>query len=288
MFFLNHPLNVDHKIRAFFRIMAWQIRSHVISKDYIFDWVNSSKLYVRKGETGLTGNIYAGLHEFTDMLFTLHFLRQEDLFVDVGSNSGSYTVLAGGVVGTKVIAFEPIPDTFRRLKRNCDLNQINHLVELFNVGVGSDSGKMYLSTNFDTMNHVVKSGPSENILEVEVFTLDNVIGERRPALIKIDVEGFEYEVLKGASSILNQVSLIAIILELNGSGERYGISDKACEELLLEKSFSPFRYLPSSRTLVPMSPSERVEGNVLFIRDSKFAEIRVKNSRPYTINNQAF
>jgi FkbM family methyltransferase len=268
--------------------MVWQIKSHLIRKDYIFHWVNNSKLYVRKGETGLTGNIYAGLHEFKDMLFTLHFLRPEDLFVDVGSNSGSYTVLAGGVVGTKVIAFEPFPDTFHRLKRNCDLNQINHLVELFNVGVGSESGKMYLSTNLDTMNHVVKSGQSENILEVEVFTLDNVIGESRPALIKIDVEGFEYEVLKGASSLLNQVSLIAIILELNGSGERYGISDKACEELLLANSFSPFRYLPSSRTLIPMSPNDHVEGNVLFIRDSKFAELRVKNSPLYTINNQAF
>jgi hypothetical protein len=42
----------------------------------------------------MSGNIYAGLHEFGDMAFVLHFLRAGDLFADVGANIGSYTVLA--------------------------------------------------------------------------------------------------------------------------------------------------------------------------------------------------
>jgi len=48
--------------------------------------VNGSKFLVKTGETGLTGNIYTGLHEFPDMGFLLHFLRAEDLFVDIGAN----------------------------------------------------------------------------------------------------------------------------------------------------------------------------------------------------------
>ncbi len=58
--------------------------------------------------TGATGNIYAGLHEFDDMAFFLHLLRPEDMFADVGSNIGSYTILASGVVGAKSVAFEPV------------------------------------------------------------------------------------------------------------------------------------------------------------------------------------
>jgi thymidylate synthase len=62
--------------------------------------------------TGATGNIYAGLHEFEDMAFLLHLLRSEDMFADVGSNIGSYTILASGVVGAKSVAFEPVPSTY--------------------------------------------------------------------------------------------------------------------------------------------------------------------------------
>lgn len=58
-----------------------------------FDWIEGARLMVRNGMTGATGNIYCGLHEFTDMSFVLHLLRPDDLFVDVGANIGSYTVL---------------------------------------------------------------------------------------------------------------------------------------------------------------------------------------------------
>ena len=51
--------------------------------------------------TGATGNIYCGLYEFLDMAFLLHFLRNGDLFGDIGSNIGSYTVLATGLRSTK-------------------------------------------------------------------------------------------------------------------------------------------------------------------------------------------
>lgn len=56
--------------------------------------------------TGATGNIYVGLHEFEDMAFLLHVLRRTDLFVDVGANIGSYTILAGGAAGAKLLLNE--------------------------------------------------------------------------------------------------------------------------------------------------------------------------------------
>ena len=80
--------------------------------------------------TGVTGNIYAGLHEFADMAFVLHFLRAGDLFADVGANVGSYTILASGVVGCRTVAFEPDPVTAAALERNINLNKIAERVEL--------------------------------------------------------------------------------------------------------------------------------------------------------------
>jgi hypothetical protein len=49
------------------------------------------------GMTGATQNIYVGLQEFVDIMLTLHFLRKGDLFLDMGANVGSYTILASGV-----------------------------------------------------------------------------------------------------------------------------------------------------------------------------------------------
>ena len=64
--------------------------------------------------TGITGNIYAGLHEFADMAFVLHFLRGRRPVRRCGrANVGSYTILVSGVVGCRTIAFEPDPITCR-------------------------------------------------------------------------------------------------------------------------------------------------------------------------------
>src|SRR5436305_706072 len=93
LLFTSHPLTRHAPLKAWLRFFSWQIRSRV-KKEILFEWVGGQQLAVRRGMTGATGNIYVGLHEFVDMLFTLHFLRQEDLFLDIGSNIGSYTVLA--------------------------------------------------------------------------------------------------------------------------------------------------------------------------------------------------
>lgn len=79
--------------------------------------------------TGATGNIYTGLHEFIDMAFCLHLLRPGDLFIDVGANVGSYTILASKVVGANSFTLEPVPETFKRLKRNININDIVSLVD---------------------------------------------------------------------------------------------------------------------------------------------------------------
>ncbi|MEJ7626598.1 MAG: FkbM family methyltransferase [Ferruginibacter sp.] len=80
---------------------------------------------------GATGNIYMGLHEFPDMGFLLHFLRSEDLFFDIGSNIGSYTILASGQVGAKTFAFEPVPSTFSALHKNILANNLESIVRAF-------------------------------------------------------------------------------------------------------------------------------------------------------------
>jgi hypothetical protein len=95
-FLLNHPLSQGQKLPTLERFIRWQLGSRMLPAEVVWPFVNDARLIVRPGMTGATGNVYVGLHEFEDMAFLLHYLRPGDLFVDVGANVGSYTVLAGG------------------------------------------------------------------------------------------------------------------------------------------------------------------------------------------------
>ncbi|MCA9257280.1 MAG: hypothetical protein KDA33_16655, partial [Phycisphaerales bacterium] len=127
-FIINHPLNRDRKLAALERFAAWQIRSRLSAGPHEVPFVNSTRLRASRGLYGATGNIYCGLHEFEDMGFVLHLLRKDDLFVDIGSNVGSYTVLASGAVGAHSIAVEPLKATFDHLMNNIRCNKIENLV----------------------------------------------------------------------------------------------------------------------------------------------------------------
>jgi FkbM family methyltransferase len=158
----------------------------------VYDWVNRSKFFVKTGETGLTGNIYTGLHELPEMGFLLHFLRDTDFFVDVGANVGSYTILACSAIGARGCAIEPVASTYRRLVENIRLNHMEERVQCFNIGVGNKSGSVRFTGGLDTVNHVVALNEySENTINVEISTLDIILKYINPSLIKIDVEGYE-------------------------------------------------------------------------------------------------
>ena len=57
-------------------------------------FTDRARLLVSRGMYGATQNVYCGLNDFEDMSFVLHYLRQDDIFLDVGANIGAYTVLA--------------------------------------------------------------------------------------------------------------------------------------------------------------------------------------------------
>ena len=91
-FITSHPLNKSNKADAIMRFIKWQINTRLNPHPVVYPYTEKAKLIIEKGMTGATGNLYCGLHEFEDMSFLLHFLREEDLFIDIGANVGSYTV----------------------------------------------------------------------------------------------------------------------------------------------------------------------------------------------------
>lgn len=281
---IRHPFNRSNKLSAIFRFIKWQIGSRLVPGEVIYEWINGSKIIARTGETGVTGNIYCGLHESSDMAFLLHVLRSDDLFVDVGANVGSYTVLSSAVVGAKSYCFEPVPSTFNRLRSNIRINGMNDKVICSNVALGSEKGKIYFSSDQNCMNHVIADHEVvENKIEVPVSTMDEEI-EGVPFLMKIDVEGYETPALEGAKALLSKEGVCAIIMELNGAGARYGYNESKILELMAEFGFNTYSYDPFKRKLESLNGKNVSEGNTICIRNFGGVLERIKSAPKFHIN----
>ena len=216
------------------------------------------------------------------MAFVLHLLRADDHFVDVGANVGSYTVLAGGVVKARVTAVEPIPATFAHLRRNVMLNGMSERTHCFQGGLSDKTGSLRFTFNLDTVNHVLSDGEDLPFIEVPVTRLDDLVSQDVPTLIKIDVEGHELAVLKGAQAILANSTLLAVIMETNGSGSRYGVLDDELVNLMNDYGFNAFVYDPFQRRLLDVP---RQGGNTVFIRDKAAVELRVRTAPKFRLVN---
>lgn len=288
-FVINHPLNRKHRLNSVIRFAKWQVGSRLVPGSIVFNWINGSKFLVNTGETGLTGNIYTGLHEFVDMAFLLHVLRAEDLFVDIGANVGSYTILACSAVGSRGIAFEPVPNTYKRLIENMRLNYLDEKVKCINKCVGAQPGSTSFTSDSDTTNHALAVGEkSDKTVDVEVISLDLALKDESPVLIKLDVEGYETLVLEGAQEILKKQSLHSVIIELNGSGSRYGFDELKILELMLDYGFNTYSYNPPTRELVDLKGKNLNSGNTLFIRNKAFVEERIRSAPIISIYGNQF
>ncbi len=259
------------------RFIRLQIENKICAGLRPKPFTQKTKLWMGKGSEGGNANYYCGLFDLEQMSFLLHFLRPEDLFADVGANIGAYTILASGQVGASSISFEPAPNTYQLLCNNISLNKIEGKTQPLNVIAGGKKGSMKFTVSLNSSYNHVATDAEGNIAtaDIEINTLDNIL-TTVPALIKIDVEGYETEVINGAEVTLSNPGLKAIIIELNGSGARYGYDDNLIHEKIVAAGFNPYKYNYTERALTAIDT--RQPHDTIYLRDLPFVRERLANA----------
>jgi FkbM family methyltransferase len=168
------------------------------------------------------GDIFYGVgFEQDELNIVKRLVGIGDTFFDVGANIGVYTLVASRLVGEKgsIHAFEPSVDTFALLRENVELNHAKN-VKLNPVAVGSEVGEVDLFINVQSALSGLgrtNRGTVLGVQKVPLWTLDDYakrLGVSSIDFLKIDVEGFEGHVLRGAPELLSNSPNIIVMCEL--------------------------------------------------------------------------
>jgi FkbM family methyltransferase len=210
------PVNLKNKILNFIIFRTLEKRSKNI-------------LAKRKQPMVVFANDYIGINIFlhgeydsNGLLLLKHIFDHFNIdyknssLVDVGANIGNHSLFFGGLF-KKIYSFEPNPTTFELLK----INTQNKNISSFNLGLGSKKEKLLLfeslENNGTSSLNMDKSVHKGKAYTVDIDTLDNFdFSNELVSVIKIDVEGHEFEVLQGGKKLIDEMRPI-IILEVHAS-----------------------------------------------------------------------
>lgn len=161
-----------------------------------------------------TGDLEPGTRQLIQ-----RFLRPGDLFVDVGANVGLHTIAAAKAMqgNGKIIAFEPFAETKRLLEKTVWINGFSEIVEIHQAAVSHQRGFEDLFLGATSGHHSLFAPEDSNefpSVRVPTVRLDEVVAnDEVVSLLKIDVEGAELDVVKGAAGIINNNFDLALIVE---------------------------------------------------------------------------
>jgi FkbM family methyltransferase len=178
-----------------------------------------------------TNGCWVGTYERESQRVFVEYVRPGDVVLDIGANVGFFTLLAAKLVREGfVYAFEPLPRNLDYLRRHLEMNRVRN-AEVLPLAVAASSG----TARFNVAESPAMGGLAEGGgLEVATETLDRLVGGgrvRRPDFLKIDVEGAEHDVLRGAAAVLREARP-TIFLSAHGWKQH-----ELCSALLTEAGY---------------------------------------------------
>lgn len=201
----NNAAPESHVIGAYLRYWLWQIWRRALRRPVTVRLPTGGVLCVPVWSQIGGMLIATGFTEVRDQVFVQRLVRPGDLFLDAGANIGLYSVIAASA-GALVEAFEPAPRAAAALRHNLTLSTQSHFV-VHEVALSDHSGVAYL-TQGDVTAHLADSGELVQTARLDDIDLGSA-GEL--TVLKIDAEGHDAAVLRGATRILTTRRCVVLI-----------------------------------------------------------------------------
>jgi FkbM family methyltransferase len=258
--------------KAIYRHIQWQFRK-VLNKFPFEQKISNSRIIAKHKRCGVSALINShGLYDFNNMNLLKILLQPGGVFFDIGANIGSYSLIASEQPDSQVYTFEPHPVTFDMLLENIELNN-RYNVKLFNIALGNQNDRAFL-TNIagSSINHIEPES-RENTVSIIMKRADLFCKENGviPKVVKIDVEGFEYDVLTGFGEYLKEVRLLFI--EMNGLSDFRSSGGDSIKKLLKANDFSGPYYFNYDLSALNKEPNNE---DCIFASNSFLKEIPVR------------
>jgi FkbM family methyltransferase len=206
-----------------------------------------------------------GAHE-PELFFVADSVREGDVFVDVGANIGVYAVTAA-LRGARAIAYEPNEQAMAAMRHNAELNGVLQRLTCSTDALSDFDGEASFTTDLECSNQL--AGDGVRGMPVRVRKLDSSLSELRTQAVdflKIDAEGFDEPVLRGALETLRR-NRPTVIVEIWGGGV-------AVRRLLESAGYRAYGYDYEGRVLRELAPEFAGEGNLVAVHESRIAQTR--------------
>lgn len=184
--------------------------------------VNDSQMYIDFNDEGVSRQLY--LHKKRERYSTDYMkeiVKRHDIIIDIGANAGYYALLESRLACRgHVYAIEPVPKNVWLLNRNIELNNCKN-VYVFRCAIGDKNGrgKMYLYDKGNLCSFTKNiQNESTGKIDIPIMTLDSFVEKNvsgYPTLIRMDVEGYEYQIIKGMTDILKSNKPMILFIELH-------------------------------------------------------------------------
>jgi FkbM family methyltransferase len=237
----DHPANAGQRPQAVLRAVRYQARSRLLGRRVIAPLGTRSRLWVDLHRTAASMVLYANPPDLPEMLVWRRVLRDGGLFIDVGANVGVYAIQAAEL-GAEVIALEPAQDTYRLLVENIALN--GYPVTPVRAAASDRCGTGRFTAGLDAGNCLDPDGT----VTTPLVTIDSLVAGRFVTGMKVDVEGFEIDVLRGCHRALADRRIGLLQLEWNqASAFAVGTDRRPVAELLAGYGYRLCRPDPRGR-----------------------------------------
>jgi|GEM_PF-805073 len=205
-------------------------------RNHVVELTNGKKLMVNVKDEGASFDILVSQHRMREDFVTKFLLGsllredRQDTFLDIGANIGYYTVLLSDYF-KKIISVEPVQENIEYLRRNVNLNNLNNKVTIVRGAIGEKKDFAYIlkdkalnlskiTKNLDVNKTGLEKVPSYRLMDIPF--------DGKITFLKMDVEGYEYNILKSNKDFFEKISPDTLFIEIH-----FDVLDNSkCEEIL--------------------------------------------------------